>query len=78
MFALMCSFPHGEAQMMQGQMAGCNHSDMELQGHCRCLSNLCLGTDGHTKCWPALGHGSGGHHSSTARSWLPQVVAGDG
>lgn len=27
------------------------------------------------QCWPALGHGSGGHHSSTARSWLPQEVA---
>lgn len=25
--------------MMPGQMAGCNHSDMELQGHCQCLSN---------------------------------------
>lgn len=61
-------------------MPGCNDGDMELQGHCQCLSNiLSLGRGGHTtvlaspgpwKCRTPQQYSQELAPSGSARRWL--------
>lgn len=79
-----CGSPHGEAQMMQG----CKDSDMGLQGHFQCLSNiLSLGRSGHTtvlaspgpwKCRTPQQCSQELAPSGSARTWLTSLGLGAG